>query len=381
MIRTIISAFILLMTALIGGALFCVGAAVAEPQSEWAITGAREAPGLPEDPVWGRGMPMLRPTAANPIFATGDGCAMCHSASPDASALWSATGEDVSPHGLWQGTMMANAARDPYWRAQLAAESANEPARAAEFEALCMRCHTPMAHHTHAIAGWEPLRVEEAASHPLYSDGVSCTVCHQIQPDNLGAYATQNGNPVIKPGRVIFGPYADPAGAPMQMHSAFTPTQGMHIRSSALCGSCHNLETGHSGGDGMFPEQSPYAEWRNSAFSTETPSPGPMAQGCIDCHMPALGSMRIARNPRGLDFNTETREGVRGTPSSAPTPSCSTCCGRTRPSSASPRPPRRSNATPVRRARCSRTGRRLSRSANQPESRPEAGRRSSLTSP
>jgi hypothetical protein len=303
---------ILLVSALIGSALLRVGAAVAEPQSEWAKTVDREAPGLPDDPVWGRGMPMLRPTAANPIFATGDGCAMCHSASPDASALWSATGEDASPHGLWQGTMMANAARDPYWRAQLAAESANEPARAAEFEALCMRCHTPMAHHTHAIAGWEPLRVEEAASDPLYSDGVSCTVCHQIQPDNLGAYASQNGTPLIKPGRVIFGPFADPAGEPMQMHSAFTPTQGMHIRSSALCGSCHNLETGHTGGDGVFPEQSPYAEWRNSHFSTEARSPGPMATGCIGCHMPALGPMRIARNPRGLDFNIETRDGVRG---------------------------------------------------------------------
>lgn len=133
-----------------------------------------------------------------------------------------ANGEDVSPHGLWKGTMMANAARDPYFRAQLAHESAKNPKIAADLEALCMRCHTPMAHHTYQIANQKPLNISAAASHPLYSDGVPCTVCHQIQPDGLGTDATGDGQPVIKPGRTIFGPFSDPGGQPMIMHSAFT---------------------------------------------------------------------------------------------------------------------------------------------------------------
>ncbi len=303
----ILAALALLLPLLIGP-----GTPIAGAQSEWAIDASQPKGGLPDLPHWGGGGPSMQPTAANPIFATGDGCALCHSASEGASALWSETGEDVSPHGLWQGTMMANAARDPYWRAQLAAESAADPARAAEFEALCMRCHTPMAHHTHLIAGWDPLPVDEAASHPLFGDGVSCTVCHQIQPDNLGERASFAGNPIIKPGRAIFGPYAEPSAGPMRMHTAFTPTQGEHIRSSALCASCHTLETGHTAGPGLFPEQTPYYEWRNSAFSTEIENPGGLAADCIDCHMPAVGDMRIARNPQGRDFNIQTREGVRG---------------------------------------------------------------------
>ncbi len=273
--------------------------------------------GLPDGPTWGRaGGGRFQPKAANVLFATGDGCALCHSASARAGALWSATGEDVSPHGLWQGTMMANAARDPYWRAQVAKEGARHPDRRVEIEATCVRCHAPMGHHTHRIAGWEPLAVAEAAAHPLYSDGVSCTVCHQVQPDGLGTDATFDGHPLIKPGRMIFGPYEDPAFQPMRMHAAFTPTQGAHIRESALCASCHTLRTGHTGT--RFPEQTPYYEWRNSVYSTEasggdaTTANASAARSCAECHMPEVGDMRIARNPMGVDFNIRTRPGVRG---------------------------------------------------------------------
>lgn len=269
--------------------------------------------GLPEGRTWGGGS--FQPKGANVLFATGDGCALCHSTSKNATALWSQTGEDVSPHGLWKATMMANAARDPYFRAQLAHESAKNPKIAGELEALCMRCHTPMAHHTHRIAGQKPLSIGEATSHPLYSDGVSCTVCHQIQPDGLGTEATWDGQPLIIPGRTIFGPFADPGGTPMIMHSAFTPKQGSHIQSSAMCASCHTLRTEHTMG-GKFTEQSPYLEWRNSVFSDEAPPNGQGRTGqsrtCQECHMPDVGPMRIARNPGGFEFNIQTRDPVRG---------------------------------------------------------------------
>jgi hypothetical protein len=52
--------------------------------------------------------------ASNEVFATGDGCSMRHAAAHTATAMRNATGDDVSPHALWQATMMsANGRRDP----------------------------------------------------------------------------------------------------------------------------------------------------------------------------------------------------------------------------------------------------------------------------
>ena len=270
-----------------------------------SLSHAQQA-GLPDGPTWGR--TNFQPKAANVLFATADGCALCHSASAKAGALWSKTGEDVSPHGLWKGSMMAHAAKDPYWRAQVAKETARSPERAAEIEALCVRCHSPTAHHTQRLAGKPPMRVAAAAADRLHADGVNCTVCHQIQPDGLGTEARFDGNIDIQLGRKIFGPYPDPGGQPMIMHTAFTPTQADHVRSSALCGACHTLRTEHTGK--LFPEQSPYLEWRNSIFTTEAGA-GEEARSCQECHMPELGPMRVARNPAGFDFNIATRTPVR----------------------------------------------------------------------
>src|SRR5690349_13673240 len=220
---------------------------------------AQEPEPLGPGPAW---MGPVRPKGRNEVFATGDGCAMCHSASERASAMRSRTGDDVSPHGLWQATMMANSFRDPYWRAQVAKESAADPARAAEVQALCLRCHAPMAHHTAKLGAEPPLTLAAVVQDPLAQDGVSCTVCHQMQPEGLGSARTFSGQFTIGRERVIFGPYADPADGPMRMLPRYTPVFGEHVRSSGLCGSCHTLETGHTGT--AFPEQTPYLEWRNS---------------------------------------------------------------------------------------------------------------------
>jgi hypothetical protein len=59
---------------------------------------------------------------------------------------------------------------------------------------------------------------------------------------------------------------------------------------------------------GVFPEQTPYLEWRNSVYSTEVPDAGPQAASCQACHMPsrsdagAMLATRIARRPMGGDF-------------------------------------------------------------------------------
>jgi hypothetical protein len=257
-------------------------------------------------PAW-RGP--VRPVGQNEVFATADGCAMCHSAATRSTAMRSAIGDDVSPHGLWQASVMANSFRDPYWRATVAKEVALDPERADEVQALCLRCHAPMVHHSRRIAGQEPTTVAAAAAEPLAQDGVSCTVCHQIRAEGLGTPTTFDGKGKIGRERQIFGPYADPAGAPMRMHSGYTPTHGAHVRDSALCATCHTLHTSHQGE--RFPEQTPYLEWRNSEFTTE-PAATATSRSCQQCHMAELAPTRIARNPAGRDFLIPVRPDYRG---------------------------------------------------------------------
>lgn len=261
----------------------------------------QDGKGLGPGPQW-RGP--ISPAESNEVFATADGCSMCHSASPNAVALRSPTGDDVSPHGLWRATLMANAFRDPYWRAQVAKECEAAPAQKAEVEALCLRCHAPAAHHGAVLGNLPSPPIADATKSALARDGVNCTVCHQIQPQGLGTEETFAGKVHIGRERAIFGPYPEPSATPMKMHSSYTATHGTHISKSALCGSCHTLHTEHGGA--RFPEQTPYLEWRNSMYEDETGRKD-LSQSCQDCHMPRQGTLRIARNPGGRDFNITPR--------------------------------------------------------------------------
>lgn len=238
-------------------------------------------------------------------FTTSEQCAVCHLTAPGASAMHSRTGDDVSPYALWQGTMMANAFRDPYFRAQLAKETA---AAGEAVQELCLRCHAPMAHHEAVLAGGKAPRLADVADDLVAADGVSCTVCHLIDGKNLGTDDSFSGRPTFDDERRIFGPFADVAIGPMRNMVRYTPTQGAHVRKAALCGSCHTLFTEHQGTP--FPEQTPYLEWRNSDFTDEG-GPNDEALTCQQCHMPETGATRIARNPMGFDFAIPARDGYR----------------------------------------------------------------------
>jgi hypothetical protein len=244
-------------------------------------------------------------------FLTAQACATCHRAAPTARALWNQTGDDVSPFTTWSATMMANSFRDPYWRAQVSKEvAAAAPERRDEIEALCVRCHAPMAHHDALLARHEPPGLARAVHDPLAHDGVSCTVCHQAQASNLGSEDSFSGRLHITGDNKIFGPYPEPATEPMAMHTGYHVEYGPHVANAALCGSCHTLITSHVPGHGPFPEQTPFLEWRNSVFSDED-GRTPASRTCQQCHMPEQGDLKIARNPRGLDFNIKTRPEVR----------------------------------------------------------------------
>lgn len=245
------------------------------------------------------------------VFLEASRCAVCHSQSPRARALTTPLGTDASPHGLWSATPMANSFRDPYWRAQMASEVERAPHAKGEIESLCLNCHAPAASHSARLAGRPTPPVEELVTDPLALDGVTCTVCHQARPDDLGTPASFGGRLAIRDEDVIYGPYEDPATGPMRMHTGYTPTHGEHVSSSALCGSCHTLYTTHAPGAEPFLEQAPYLEWRNSVYSDEG-GVTEDSRSCQACHMPDLGAMKIARSPAGPDFNIAVRDHVRG---------------------------------------------------------------------
>lgn len=250
------------------------------------------------------------------VFTSSEQCAVCHSGAPGAHAMRSATGEDVSPYGLWQGTMMANSFRDPYFRAQLQKETA---AAGEAVQELCLRCHTPMVHHGAVMDGDKPPRLTDADGDLFADDGVSCTVCHTMLPEGFGEEASFSGQPKFNRERAIFGPYQDVFAMPMRNMVRYTPQQGLHVRKAALCATCHTLITEHGDpehGDPEhhgtpFPEQTPYLEWRNSDFNDES-GPSDETRTCQQCHMPKTGATRIARNPMGLDFFTEVRGDYAG---------------------------------------------------------------------
>jgi hypothetical protein len=228
------------------------------------------------------------------LFTHSDNCLACH------NTLLSPDGEDVSIGATWRSTMMANSARDPYWQAGVRRETIDHPKRSADIQNECSACHMPMAQKiAHAAGGKGEVFTHLPIAGPsgselqrLASDGISCTVCHQIAPDRLGTRESFNANFSLLPTRAdgtrtIFGPYQVDRGRQSIMRSVtgFVQSEATHIKQSELCASCHTLITEAFGPNGevigSLPEQMNYQEWQHSAFRTEERS-------CQSCHMPRV---------------------------------------------------------------------------------------------
>jgi hypothetical protein len=236
-------------------------------------------------------------------YFSGSGtCTICHSNLSDES------GNDVSMDKFWRSTMMANAARDPYWQASVRAEILELPGYQAIIEDTCAKCHLPMGRTTLAADG-EQARIfdggmlaEDHLLHELGMEGVSCTLCHQVEADNLGDPESFSGGYMVDMDlpageRVIYGPFPVRSGHArvMQNSAGFIPVQSEHVQRSELCAACHTLYTPtiDEAGEvaGLFPEQMPFLEWQHSDY-IET-------QSCQDCHMPAAdGAVSISSMSR-----------------------------------------------------------------------------------
>jgi hypothetical protein len=261
------------------------------------------------------GLPL--PQDSGDYFSSSGTCALCHNNMMDES------GTDVSITMYWRSTILANAARDPYWQASLAHEILENPEIESSTQDVCTKCHMPMARFTANEDGEEVIAVGDGGflseDHPLHNlamDGVSCALCHQIREDGLGSSTTNGGDFYIdselrKPDRLIFGPFTidDFQADLMQNSVGFRPEQGLHLSNSTFCATCHTLYTTYVDASGQlageFPEQVPYYEWFYSDYRR--------TRACQDCHMPeAEGGVKIANTSDVLRSPISTHAFVGG---------------------------------------------------------------------
>ncbi len=228
------------------------------------------------------------PSFSTTLFAGAGDCQFCHAAG--SGVLTSSSGEDISPPAHWRSSMMANASKDPFWRAKVTAETLENPAIAAAIEDKCCTCHAPMGHRQSRENGQSSYGLADLLTDTAGLDGVSCTLCHQVQDNRDNTEESFSGHYNITSDRLIFGPYQNPASAQMKNVVDYTPTYSDHVNESELCATCHTLFTSYVDNDGnlggAFPEQTPYLEWQNSKY------PG-TGESCQSCHMPSLDESLI----------------------------------------------------------------------------------------
>lgn len=263
-------------------------------------------------------------TLTQPIYSPSTGCALCHGAFEE---------DDTKVWKEWQGSMMAQSARDPLFYACLAI--ANQDSL--QSGDLCIRCHAPKA--------WLEGRSTPTDASAFMStdrDGVSCFFCHRLVDPVYQAGVSpvedvpilaaltslpvnpHSGNYVIDPlappqpddftgmGGPRRGPFADPfqgyPGAEAAHPYIYSP---FHSRAE-LCATCHDvsnplftrqangtyalnsLDAAHETQNkyDMFPIERTYSEWAHSAFPAGVNMGGVfggnllVVRTCQDCHMP-----------------------------------------------------------------------------------------------
>lgn len=233
------------------------------------------------------------------------------------------------------GSIMANGARDPLFRAAL--QIANKDAKFGGD--TCIRCHAPSAwlNGRSSIAG-DPASTDGRLINAEDLQGVACSTCHRLVPPAAipgeaagdaaertaltGPFITGNSAYLVDRNDVRRGPFTI-AAAP---HAV---AQSSYLQSAELCATCHDIDnplltfdagsgefklnalnTGASPGDHLFPIERTYSEWKFSTFagggvsglaypglkrSTGTQN-GPITV-CQDCHMPMISSPLVTGGP------------------------------------------------------------------------------------
>ena len=230
-------------------------------------------------------------------FTASGNCVNCHGPNDEGLANINAEGEDVSVVTHWQATMMANAARDPFWKAKVSHEVLKAPQHQLEIENTCATCHAPQGHYEATLSGATHFDMSDLEESELGLDGVGCMGCHRIEDDNLDDRV--NGDLPFAEENIAYGPFDNPWDGLMSGQSGFIPVYGEHISKSELCASCHSLFTQTLDLEGnpidnTFFEQATYHEWLNSDYPAENTE-------CQTCHMPRVeGGVIVSDQPNWL---------------------------------------------------------------------------------
>jgi hypothetical protein len=275
---------------------------------------------------WALALPV--PTTLNDFFLPGSQpnesgniekitrCSNCHGGY---GQIW------AEPVFNWQGSMMAQAMRDPFFFACLTIANQDAP----QSGDLCIRCHAP--------AGWLEGRSVPTDGSALTADdrqGIQCDFCHRnVKPSPIGtnpypadsvytadtypldqtylgtitAIPPQSGNGgyVVDSDVGKRGPFAQTVARHTYYYSPFH-------RDANLCGTCHDVSNPaftrqpddryvpnafdspspsfdtHS----MFPIERTFSEWLMSAYNTPEGVYAPQFGGnldtvrtCQDCHL------------------------------------------------------------------------------------------------
>lgn len=229
------------------------------------------------------------PIDSNILFPTAKTCGGCHGKDPLGNAMVTADGTDVNIYDDWRATMMANAARDPFWRAKVSHEILVNPAHSLALQDKCTSCHAPAGHYQAKLHDHkEYYLLSDMYSDTLGLDGVTCQVCHAQAPELLGDLHSGQLNFDTNYIRVAYGPYEFVFEPPMHEFVGITPEYSDHIFDAGQCAGCHTLITNTVDANGdftgnTFVEQATYHEWLNSRYDDAHDN-----ITCQGCHMPRL---------------------------------------------------------------------------------------------
>ncbi|MEO1262527.1 MAG: T9SS type A sorting domain-containing protein [Bacteroidota bacterium] len=223
------------------------------------------------------------PELYNDLFAASGVCVKCHGYDTMGIASVDYLGNDVNVVDDWRATMMANSAKDPFWRAKVSHETLLYDQHRDAIEDKCTSCHAPLGHFNAKHVGMAYYTMEDLHNDEMGQDGVSCLACHQMSPDSLGL--TFSGLVRYDTFNVAYGPYENPLVSPMLTETGYKPYFSEHTGEAEACASCHTLITetidlqGNFTGN-KFVEQATYHEWVNSIYKDSV--------SCQGCHMPSL---------------------------------------------------------------------------------------------
>jgi hypothetical protein len=186
----------------------------------------------------------------------------------------------------WQGSMMAQSARDPIFYAALAVANKYNNVTGNAHGEYCIRCHSP--------TGWLAGHSEDYTGLSLAGsdfDGVQCDYCHRsvdpLNPDSTVPHL--NGSvPGYGNGMHVVQRYSTPKRGPFDSLTAPHPTRYDPFQeSSELCGVCHDVsnpfyaqDAAHQAPSSYSPLERTYSEWLMSWYATQGDS-----GTCQSCHM------------------------------------------------------------------------------------------------